>query len=46
MTNVPTQVRAVLDVDLPRPRQLEDLIENDAPTRSRCRRCRSCTRRR
>ena len=29
MTNVPAQVRAVLNVDLPRPRRLEDLIEND-----------------
>jgi NitT/TauT family transport system ATP-binding protein len=29
MTNVPAQVRAVLEVDLPRPRHLEDLIEND-----------------
>ena len=29
MTNVPTQVRDVLEVDLPRPRRLEDLIEND-----------------
>jgi NitT/TauT family transport system ATP-binding protein len=29
MTNIPTQVRAVIDVDLPRPRQLEDITEND-----------------
>jgi NitT/TauT family transport system ATP-binding protein len=29
MTNVPSRVRAVLDVNLPRPRRLEDLIEND-----------------
>jgi NitT/TauT family transport system ATP-binding protein len=29
MTNAPAQVRAVLEVDLPRPRRLEDLIEND-----------------
>jgi NitT/TauT family transport system ATP-binding protein len=29
MTNVPAKVRAVLEVDLPRPRRLEDLIEND-----------------
>jgi NitT/TauT family transport system ATP-binding protein len=29
MTNIPTQVRAVVDVDLPRPRQLEDITEND-----------------
>jgi NitT/TauT family transport system ATP-binding protein len=29
MTNVPAQVRAVLEVSLPRPRRLEDLIEND-----------------
>jgi NitT/TauT family transport system ATP-binding protein len=30
MTNVPARVRAVLEVDLPRPRRLEDLIENDS----------------
>ena len=30
MTNIPTQVRAVIDVDLPRPRQIEDITENDA----------------
>jgi NitT/TauT family transport system ATP-binding protein len=29
MTNAPARVRAVLDVDLPRPRRLVDLIEND-----------------
>jgi len=29
MTNIPTQVRAVLEVDLPRPRRLADLVEND-----------------
>jgi NitT/TauT family transport system ATP-binding protein len=29
MTNVPTKVRAVIDVDVPRPRRLEDVIEND-----------------
>lgn len=29
MTNSPTRVRAVLDVDLPRPRQLRDIVEND-----------------
>jgi NitT/TauT family transport system ATP-binding protein len=29
MTNVPARVRAVLEVDLPRPRRIEDLIEND-----------------
>ena len=29
MTNVPAQVRAVIEVDLPRPRRLADLIEND-----------------
>jgi NitT/TauT family transport system ATP-binding protein len=30
MTNIPTQVRAVIEVDLPRPRQIEDITENDA----------------
>ncbi len=30
MTNIPTQVRAVIDVDLPRPRRVDDIIENDA----------------
>lgn len=29
MTNIPTQVRAVIDVDLPRPRHVEDITEND-----------------
>jgi NitT/TauT family transport system ATP-binding protein len=29
MSNIPTRVRAVLDVDLPRPRKLLDLFEND-----------------
>jgi NitT/TauT family transport system ATP-binding protein len=29
MTNIPTQVRAVLEVDLPRPRNLKDLLESD-----------------
>ena len=29
MTNVPARVRAVIDVNLPRPRRLEDVIEND-----------------
>jgi NitT/TauT family transport system ATP-binding protein len=29
MTNIPTQVRAVIDVDLPRPRHIEDITEND-----------------
>src|SRR5260370_12758848 len=30
MTNIPTQVRAAIDVDLPRPRHIEDITENDA----------------
>ena len=29
MTNIPTRVRAVLEVDLPRPRKLKDIVEND-----------------
>ena len=29
MTNIPTRVRMVLEVDLPRPRQLKDIVEND-----------------
>jgi NitT/TauT family transport system ATP-binding protein len=29
MTNIPTRVRAVIEVDLPKPRRLEDIIEND-----------------
>jgi NitT/TauT family transport system ATP-binding protein len=29
MTNIPARVRAVLEVNLPRPRHLEDIIEND-----------------
>jgi NitT/TauT family transport system ATP-binding protein len=29
MTNIPTRVRAVIDVDLPRPRQVESVIESD-----------------
>ncbi len=29
MSNIPTQVRAVLEVDLPRPRKLSDIVEND-----------------
>lgn len=29
MSNIPTQVRAVLEVDVPRPRRLLDLVEND-----------------
>jgi sulfonate transport system ATP-binding protein len=29
MTNIPTQVRAVIDVNLPRPRQVENVTESD-----------------
>lgn len=29
MTNIPTRVRAVLEVDVPRPRRLKDIVEND-----------------
>jgi NitT/TauT family transport system ATP-binding protein len=30
MSNIPTQVREMIDVDLPRPRQVEDITENDS----------------
>ena len=33
MTNIPTRVRAVLEVDLPKPRRLEDVIESDDANR-------------
>jgi len=29
MTNIPTRVRVVLEVDLPRPRHLKDIVESD-----------------
>lgn len=29
MTNIPTRVRATLEVDLPRPRQIKDIVESD-----------------
>jgi NitT/TauT family transport system ATP-binding protein len=29
MSNIPTQVRAVVEVDLPRPRQLNEMVESD-----------------
>ena len=29
MTNIPTQVRVAIDVNLPRPRHIESIIEND-----------------
>jgi NitT/TauT family transport system ATP-binding protein len=29
MSNIPTQVRAVLDIDLPRPRRLADIVTDD-----------------
>jgi NitT/TauT family transport system ATP-binding protein len=29
MSNIPTQVRAVIEVDLPRPRRLGDIVESD-----------------
>ncbi|PZP59057.1 MAG: ABC transporter ATP-binding protein [Azospira oryzae] len=29
MTNIPTRVRAVLEVNIPRPRKLKDLVEDD-----------------
>jgi NitT/TauT family transport system ATP-binding protein len=29
MSNIPTQVRAVVEVDVPRPRRLSDIVEND-----------------
>jgi NitT/TauT family transport system ATP-binding protein len=30
MSNIPTQVREMVDVDLPRPRHVEDITENDS----------------
>jgi NitT/TauT family transport system ATP-binding protein len=30
MSNIPTQVREMIDVDLPRPRHVEDITENDS----------------
>lgn len=30
MTNIPTQVRAVIEVDLPRPRRLADMVTSDS----------------
>jgi NitT/TauT family transport system ATP-binding protein len=29
MSNIPTQVRAVIEVDMPRPRKLLEIVEND-----------------
>ena len=29
MTNIPTKVRATVEVDIPRPRRLKDIVEND-----------------
>jgi len=29
MSNIPTRVRAVIEVDVPRPRKLSDIVEND-----------------
>lgn len=29
MTNIPTRIRAVLEVDIPRPRRIKDIIESD-----------------
>jgi NitT/TauT family transport system ATP-binding protein len=29
MSNIPTQVRAVIEVDVPRPRTLREIVEND-----------------
>ena len=47
MSNIPTQVRAVIEVDLPRPRTpARHGARTTAPTRSRSRRSRSCTPRR
>jgi NitT/TauT family transport system ATP-binding protein len=33
MTNIPTRVRAALDVDIPRPRRLRDIVEDDGANR-------------
>ena len=46
MTNIPTQVRAVIDVDLPRPRQVEDIIESDDANEIKMQALACCTRRR
>ena len=46
MTNIPTQVRSVIDVKLPRPRQVENITESDEATRSKCRHSVCCTKRR
>jgi NitT/TauT family transport system ATP-binding protein len=33
MSNIPTRVRTVMDVDIPRPRRLSDLVEDDRANR-------------
>jgi len=33
MANIPTRVRTVMDIDIPRPRRLQDLVENDSANR-------------
>lgn len=46
MSAIPTRVRAVIEVALPRPRQFTDLSQTTGRTKSRWRLCRCCTRRR
>jgi NitT/TauT family transport system ATP-binding protein len=33
MSNIPTRVREVMDVDIPRPRRISDLVESDRANR-------------
>ena len=35
MSHIPTQVRATIEVDLPRPRRYADLFHDDGPMKSR-----------
>lgn len=46
MSNIPTQVRAVIDVDVRRPRKLLKSWKTTMPMKSRSRRSPSCTKKR